>query len=149
MNALSSLAARTKRGARLAAAERPGRGAKRTLVGTISQIPHYLRLLAGLMTDRRVSTLDKVLVGAAIAYTLAPIDLIPDVVPFLGQVDDVYLVVTALQRLVSNAGRTVLFDHWRGSRAELSDLNFERVIGAAAFFLPLGMRKKLRRIGRR
>ena len=148
MNALSEASARLSRGARLRP-ERPRRGAKRTLVNTMREIPHYLRLLGGLFTDRRVPVLDKVLVGAAIAYVVSPFDLIPDAVPFLGQVDDVFLITTALQRLIKNAGRHVLLDHWRGDRASLSDLNIERVVAAATFFLPLGMRRKLKGVGRK
>ncbi len=134
--------------ARARKAMRPRRGAKRTLLGTMQQIPQYLRLLGGLLVDRRVSAIDKVLVGAAIAYILTPIDFIPDFLPFLGEVDDVFLLVTALQRLVQNAGRSVLLDHWTGSRAELSDLNLHRVVNAASFFLPLGMPARLRRLVR-
>jgi len=142
------MAARVTRGVRLRP-QGPRRGAKRTLVETMRQIPHYLRLLGGLFTDRRVSVLDKVLVGAAIAYVISPFDLIPDVVPFLGQVDDVFLITTALQRLIANAGRPVLLDHWHGDRAALSDLRIDQVVAAATFFLPLGMRRKLKRVGRR
>ena len=147
MTALSDMSARMKR--ELGPRSRPRRGAKRTLVESIRQIPHYLRLLGGLATDRRVALLDKVLVGAAIAYVLSPLDFIPDAVPFLGQVDDVFLITTALQRLIANAGRDVLLDHWRGNRADLSDLNIEHVIAAATFFLPLGMRRRLKRVGRK
>ena len=131
------------------AAKRPRTGAKRTLLGTIAQIPQYLRLLGGLLVDRRVSAVDKVLVAAAIAYIVLPLDFIPDAIPFLGEVDDVFLLMTALQRLISNAGRRVLLDHWTGARSELSDLNVERVLGAAAFFLPLRLRRKLRRVATR
>ena len=46
----------------------PRTGAKRTLIGTITQIPAYLRLMGGLLTDPRVAALDKVLLGVAIAY---------------------------------------------------------------------------------
>jgi len=127
---------------------RPRTGAKRTVLDVIRQIPAYLRLLGGLLTDRRVSIVDKLLVAAAIAYIVMPIDFIPDYLPFLGEVDDVFLLVTALQRLVSNAGRRVLFDHWSGSRAELSDLNLQRVLQSAAFFLPIGIQRKLRRVAR-
>jgi uncharacterized membrane protein YkvA (DUF1232 family) len=77
-----------------------------------------------------------------------PLDFIPDAIPFLGQVDDVFLLMSALQRLIANAGRGVLLDHWRGDRRELTDLNIERVISAAAFFLPLNLRNRLRRVGR-
>jgi uncharacterized membrane protein YkvA (DUF1232 family) len=128
---------------------RPRTGAKRSVLGTIQLIPSYLRLLGGLVVDRRVSIVDKLLVGAAIAYIVAPIDFIPDFVPFLGEVDDVFLLVMALQRLIENAGRRVLLDHWSGDRSELSDLNLQRVFSAAAFFLPIGIQRKLRRIARR
>src|SRR5438067_1817062 len=84
---------------------------------------------------RSESILDKLLVAGAIAYIVAPIDLIPDYLPFIGEVDDVFLLVMALQRLVSNSGRRVLLDHWTGPRSELSDLNLQRVLQAAAFFL--------------
>ena len=125
-------------------ARRPRTGAKRTLLDTIRQIPQYLRLLGGLLTDRRVSPVDKVLVAAAIAYIVLPFDFIPDVIPFLGEVDDVFLLMTALQRLITNAGRGVLLSHWTGPRSELGDLNVERVLGAAAFFLPLRLRRRLK-----
>ncbi len=130
------------------AAERPRRGAKRTLMGTIAALPNYLRLFYGLFRDPRVAKIDKVLVGAAIAYVLLPTDLIPDFVPFLGQVDDVFLLVTALQRLVTHAGRRVVAEHWPGSPSEISEMNLERVVGAAAFFLPSRLRRRLRMIGR-
>ncbi len=126
----------------------PRRGAKRTVLDTIKQIPNYLRLLGGLVTDRRVSAVDKALVVAAIAYVLAPIDLIPDFIPFIGEVDDVFLLVTALQRLISNAGRSVVLDHWAGDSVELSDLNLRAVLSAASFFLPMRLRRRLKTIGR-
>lgn len=126
----------------------PRRGAKRTLMGVISELPNWLRMFLGLFRDGRVSTVDKVLVGAAIAYLLAPVDLLPDVIPFLGQVDDVFLLVTALRRLMQNAGRRVVADHWAGDLRDLSEMNLERVIAAAAFFLPRRMRRRLRMIGR-
>ena len=131
------------------AARRPRTGAKRTVMHTIQQIPSYLRLLGGLLLDRRVAVLDKLLVAGAIAYILSPADLIPDMIPFLGEVDDVFLLVTALQRLVTNAGRRVLHDHWSGDPAELSDLNLATVVQAAAFFLPLTVRRRLGRVAQR
>jgi uncharacterized membrane protein YkvA (DUF1232 family) len=134
--------------ARLEADERPRTGAKRTVMDTIRQLPSYVRLLFGLLRDRRVATIDKVLVGAAIAYILAPVDLIPDWIPFLGEVDDVFLLVTALQRLISNAGRTVVMQYWLGDPAELASTNLRSVLTAAAFFLPRRVRRRLRTIGR-
>src|SRR3954468_16660859 len=83
----------------------PRTGAKRTVMYYIKQFPAYLRLLAGLLTDRRVSILDKLMVAGALAYIIMPIDLIPDFIPFLGEIDDLYLLIFALQRPIANSGR--------------------------------------------
>lgn len=126
----------------------PRHGAKRTVMHYIRQLPNFLRLLYGLITDPRVAFVDKVLVFGAIAYIITPVDLIPDWIPFLGEVDDVYLLVIALQRLIANAGRVVVLDHWVGAPEDLSDFNLRGVLSAAAFFLPRRIRRRLRVIGR-
>jgi uncharacterized membrane protein YkvA (DUF1232 family) len=131
------------------AGEMPRRGAKKTLAHYIRQLPNYLRLLVGLMTDRRVSGLDKLLVAGALAYIVMPIDLVPDFIPFLGEVDDVYLLVLALQRLISNSGRSVVLAHWSGAPDDLAELNLRSVFSAAAFFLPGRIRRRLRGMTRR
>lgn len=126
----------------------PRAGAKRTVMGTISELPNFLRLLYGLITDNRVNAVDKLVVAGAIAYILLPIDVIPDFIPFLGEIDDVFLLILALQRLVGNAGRTVVQAYWAGDPADLTALNLEKVLAACAFFLPRRMRRRLRAIGR-
>lgn len=136
------------RAERTTTARAPRSGAKRTVLHYIRQLPNFLRLLFGLVTDPRVATVDKLLVFGAIAYIITPIDLIPDFIPFIGEVDDVYLLVIALQRLISNAGRLVLLDHWGGDDADLADLNLRGALAAAAFFLPRRIRRRLRVIGR-
>jgi uncharacterized membrane protein YkvA (DUF1232 family) len=126
----------------------PRTGAKRTVMSTMKELPNFLRLLGGLLTDMRVSNTDKLLVAGAVAYILLPMDVVPDFIPFLGEIDDIFLLVLALQRLIGNAGRAVLLDHWMGDPKDLSSLNLERVLSAAAFFLPRRVRRRLRTIGR-
>ena len=126
----------------------PRTGAKRTVIYYMKQLPAYVRLLGGLISDKRVATTDKLLVAGAIAYIVMPLDIIPDFIPFLGEVDDVFILVLALQRLVSNAGRNVLAAHWTGAMEDLADLNLREALAAAAFFLPKRIRKRLRVIGR-
>ena len=126
----------------------PRTGAKRTVIYYMKQLPSYLRLLGGLLTDRRVSTVDKLLVAGAMAYIVMPVDLIPDFIPFIGEVDDVFVLVLALQRLISNAGRSVVMAHWTGTMEDLADLNLKEALAAAAFFLPRGIRRRLKVIGR-
>lgn len=140
--------ARRRRSAESPAHGAPRTGARRTVLYYIRQLPSYLRLLGGLITDRRVSVVDKLLVAGAIAYIVTPIDLIPDFIPFFGEIDDLYILILALQRLISNAGRGVLLDHWTGEPADLADINLRGALTAAAFFLPKRIRRRLRVIGK-
>jgi uncharacterized membrane protein YkvA (DUF1232 family) len=130
------------------AASAPRTGARRTVMSTMKELPNFLRLLGGLLTDMRVSTTDKLLVAGAVAYILLPMDFIPDFIPFLGEVDDIFVLVLALQRLIANAGRAVLLDHWMGDPKQLGSLDLEHVLASAAFFLPRRIRRRLRTIGR-
>jgi uncharacterized membrane protein YkvA (DUF1232 family) len=130
------------------AAGAPRTGAKRTVMYYVRHLPSYLKLLGGLLTDKRVSRVDKLLVAGAIAYIVMPIDLIPDFIPFFGEVDDLFILILALQRLIANAGRVVLLDHWTGSPSDLADLNLRGALVAATFFLPKRIRRRLRVIGR-
>lgn len=128
--------------------ERPSRGQHRTILSALRQLPNFLRLLYGLLTDSRVSTTDKLLVGGAIAYFIAPIDIIPDAIPFIGEIDDLFLLILALKRIIKRADPDVVLDHWMGDPDDLSDLRLEQVLAAAAFFLPKRFRRRLRIIGR-
>jgi hypothetical protein len=56
--------------------------------------------------------------------------------------------VLALQRLIANADRSVVLQHWMGDPKQLRSLDLERVLVAAAFFLPRRVRRRLRTIGR-
>ena len=148
MTATPSSAAGARARGRSRGKSAPRTGAKRTLIGTITQIPSYLRLMGGLLTDPRVPALDKLLVGVAVAYVVMPIDLIPDFIPFIGQVDDVFILVLAVRRLITHAGMRVVRDHWDGAIEDLHPTALQEVIAAAAFFLPRGIRRRLRKIAR-
>ena len=46
--------------------------------------------------DRRVPTRLKVLPALALAYIVSPVDLLPDFVPLLGQLDDIVVAAALL-----------------------------------------------------
>lgn len=87
---------------------------KRRMKNLLMFLPNMVALCGKLLTDRRVSTTDKVLFAGAILYALMPLDLIPDVIPFVGQIDDAYLIALTLLRLINHADENVLREHWRG-----------------------------------
>ncbi len=45
-----------------------------------------------ILKDKKTPRLGKFFLGAGIAYTLNPIDIIPDFIPILGYVDDIIIV---------------------------------------------------------
>ena len=56
----------------------------------------YARLLWALVNDPRVPASRKALLGIAGAYIVSPFDLIPEWIPILGAVDDVAVMVLAV-----------------------------------------------------
>jgi len=129
-------------------AARPATGRKRTVIDAVRELPNFLRHLYGLIMDPRVELLDKLLVAGAVAYVMIPEDVFPDFIPLIGEVDDVFVLVLAIRQLLKSAGREVILEHWMGDPDELDELNLERVLGAASFFLPRRVRRRLRTIGR-
>ncbi len=77
-------------------------------------LPNMVLLLGRLLKDVRVPTAEKALFVAAIVYVISPLDFIPDVFPFIGQVDDLYVVALVLLRLVNRTNETVVREHWSG-----------------------------------
>jgi uncharacterized membrane protein YkvA (DUF1232 family) len=77
-------------------------------------LPNMAALLGRLLTDVRVPTAEKALFVAAIVYFVSPIDLIPDIFPFIGQVDDLYVIALTLLRLVNRTDERIVREHWSG-----------------------------------
>ena len=94
------------------------RGEKRLAKGRMGNfmmfLPNMVRLLGRLLKDARVPTAEKALFLAAIVYVISPLDFIPDVFPFIGQVDDIYVVALTLLRLVNRTDASVVREHWSG-----------------------------------
>lgn len=51
-----------------------------------------LKLYRYVLADRRTPRITKILFGAAIGYAISPIDILPDVIPFIGQIDDLMVI---------------------------------------------------------
>ncbi len=91
---------------------------KNELKGRLSSflmfLPNMVMLLGRLLKDARVPAAEKALFAAAIVYVISPLDFIPDVFPFIGQVDDLYVVALVLLRLINRSDESVVRRHWSG-----------------------------------
>jgi uncharacterized membrane protein YkvA (DUF1232 family) len=87
---------------------------KRRMKNLLMFLPNMLSLCGRLMTDARVPRTEKLLFAGAIVYAVAPLDLIPDMIPFVGQVDDIYLIALTLLRLINSTDERIVREHWRG-----------------------------------
>ena len=102
-------------------------------------LPNFVRLLKGLVGDARVPLRRKLLLVALLAYLVTPIDLIPDFIPGLGQMDDVLILVLALHGLLSSVEEEVLLEHWRGRPDVI--LLIRRAFAVFARRLPVQLRR--------
>jgi uncharacterized membrane protein YkvA (DUF1232 family) len=100
----------------------------------LSFLPNMVMLLGRLLKDTRVPTAEKALFVAAIVYVVSPLDFIPDVFPFIGQVDDIYVVALRLLRLVNKTDADVVRQHWSGG-GDIVSLA-DSIAGIAPMILP-------------
>jgi uncharacterized membrane protein YkvA (DUF1232 family) len=87
---------------------------KSRLTNLLMFLPNLVMLLGRLLKDARVPTAEKALFLAAIVYVVSPIDFIPDVFPFIGQIDDLYLVALTLLRLINRSDAAAVRENWSG-----------------------------------
>jgi uncharacterized membrane protein YkvA (DUF1232 family) len=77
-------------------------------------LPNMMVLCAKLMVDSRVPRTERALFAAALVYAIIPFDFIPDMIPFVGQIDDVFLISMTLLRLIDRTDDRIVREHWRG-----------------------------------
>jgi uncharacterized membrane protein YkvA (DUF1232 family) len=77
-------------------------------------IPDCVVLLRRLLSDPRVPRRRKLLLALLVAYLAMPFDLVPDVIPVAGQLDDAILVALVLRAILRGGGRQLLREHWPG-----------------------------------
>jgi uncharacterized membrane protein YkvA (DUF1232 family) len=83
-------------------------------------VPDCVVLFQRLLRDGRVSRGRKVLIGALVAYLASPLDLVPDFIPIVGQLDDAIVVAFVLRTVLRGAGPGLVREHWPGPPASLN-----------------------------
>ena len=65
--------------------------------GLLRALAAHVRLALRLLREPRVPLIPKALPLAAVLYVISPLDVIPDVLPLLGQIDDLAIILIALE----------------------------------------------------
>ena len=103
-------------------------------------LPNMVVLSAKLMVDSRVPRTERALFAGAVIYAIVPFDFIPDMIPFIGQVDDLFLVALTLLRLIDHTDDLVVRQHWRGGG------DIVQLAESAATLAPMLMPKRVARV---
>jgi uncharacterized membrane protein YkvA (DUF1232 family) len=91
-------------------------------------VPDCLVLARRLLSDPRVPRSRKLLLGCLVAYLAMPFDLVPDVIPVAGVLDDAVLAAVVLRSVARAAGHGVIAEHWPGPATSLALV--QRLAGA-------------------
>jgi uncharacterized membrane protein YkvA (DUF1232 family) len=103
-------------------------------------LPNLVLLCVKLMVDKRVPLTERALFAAAVIYAVVPFDFIPDMIPFVGQIDDLFLIALTVLRLIDRTDDLVVREHWRGGG------DIVQLAESAATIAPLLMPKRVARV---
>jgi|GEM_PF-644993 len=102
-------------------------------------LPNLAVLVTRLLRDPRVPRRRKIVAAVAATYLAAPFDLVPDVVPVLGQIDDAVVAAFAIHHLLGAVDPEVRSGYWRGSEDALDVV--EALVAWGAELVPEPLRR--------
>lgn len=111
---------------------------------SVLMLPNLVKLLGRLIKDPRVPRRSKLVLMAAVGYVMSPIDLLPEMIPIAGMLDDIFIVIFALNHLIERAGEEVVLEHWDGPQDLLGMI--KSVLSTANDLVPAKIRKLLGRL---
>jgi uncharacterized membrane protein YkvA (DUF1232 family) len=82
-------------------------------------IPDCLVLCRRLLADPRVPRRARYALALVVAYLALPFDLVPDMIPVAGQLDDALVLALGLRLVLRAAGVEVVAEHWPGPPGSL------------------------------
>ena len=83
-------------------------------------IPDCIVLVSRLARDRRVARPRRAILWLVLGYLALPIDLVPDFLPGIGQLDDAVVLGLALRILAHGSGTELVREAWPGPETSLT-----------------------------
>ena len=109
-----------------------------------SRAPLYARLMLALLMDERTPAPRKALLAGAAGYLLIGRDLIPDDIPILGGLDDIVVVVLAVDLFIDGVPDDLLDE--KLAELDIDRVAFDQDIARIRRLTPGPVRKTIRRI---
>jgi uncharacterized membrane protein YkvA (DUF1232 family) len=113
-------------------------------VPVASRVPTYTRLIWALAMDARVPASRKALLVGAAGYVLLGRDIIPENIPVLGGIDDLAVVVLAVELFLDSVPDDVLEE--KILELEIDEDAFRRDMDQVRRLTPAPVRKIIRRL---
>jgi uncharacterized membrane protein YkvA (DUF1232 family) len=79
--------------------------------GGVWAVLKQARLAFRLLRDERVPTATKLIIPATLLYLISPLDLIPDFIPVVGQVDDVMILLLGVVAFIKLCPAWLVAEH--------------------------------------
>lgn len=95
--------------------------------GPIKELLNNVKLLASLIKDyingsyKTIAVGSIVVIAIALLYFISPIDLIPDVVPVVGSLDDIAVIGFAMTQIAADLAAYREWKEQQGNSSELAD----------------------------
>lgn len=96
------------------------------------RLPAYVRLAWALWRDHRLTPGQRAIIALAAGYSVSPLDVIPGLIPVVGQLDDLFVLLAAIRRVLRRLPTTVRDEHLRAAGVLLDevDADYRRVRNA-------------------
>lgn len=102
--------------------------------------PRLVRLVWRLTRDPRVPARTKALLFVLVGYLASPVDLIPDFIPGIGQLDDLVIAAFALDQILNRVPDEVVREHWDGDEDVLQIVR--QILDISTSFVPAWLKRR-------
>jgi uncharacterized membrane protein YkvA (DUF1232 family) len=109
-----------------------------------SRIPMYTRLIAALVVDDRMPMQRKALLAGAAGYLALGRDIIPDDIPIIGGLDDLVVVILAVELFLDGVPDDLLVE--KLTELGIDRAEFDRDIAQVRRLTPGPVRRTIRRV---
>lgn len=103
-------------------------------------LPRLLKLLYRLTRDPRVPARSKATLFILGGYLASPIDVIPDFIPGIGQLDDIAIIAFVLDQMLNRVPEEIVREHWEGDEDILAVV--KEILDIATAFVPGWLRNR-------